>query len=126
MVARTARKHKKYAHSALMQSSNVFGAHQNFITVERATLAWAAGERRRAFSIISSVQDASAEYRSLRWTLEDRADTFEDVKNRVSTFASNIDNERKVGTVSAEQCTKLLSKIRYALQFMLTACIKTL
>jgi len=65
-------------------------------------------------SIISSLQDASSEYRALRWTLEDRADTFEDVKNRVSTFAAHIDVERTVGAMSAEKCMKLLSKIRYA------------
>jgi hypothetical protein len=116
VVAKTARKHQKfsYAHSALMQASNLVGVDQNRITVERAKLAWAAGERRRALSIISSLQDASSEYRALHWTLEDRADTFEDVKNRVSTFAAHIDVERTVGAMSAEKCMKLLSKIRYA------------
>jgi len=116
VAARTARKHKKfsYAHSALMQASSMVGMDRNLILVERSKLAWAAGERRRAFSIISSVQGASAEYRALRWTIEDRADTFEDVKTRVSTFDSNIENESKVGIISAEKCRKLLSKIRYA------------
>ena len=116
IVARTARKHRKfsYAHSALMHASNVVGMEQSLIIVERAKLAWAAGERRRAFSIISSLQGASAEYMALRWTIEDRADTFEVVKNRVSAFASNINLERQAGIVSSEKCMKLLSKIRYA------------
>jgi len=116
LVAKTARKHRKfsYSHSALMQASKIVGMDQTLVTVERAKLAWAAGERRRALSIIESLRGASAEYRALRWTLEDRADTFEDVKNRVSTFSANIEKDRSVGIVSSEKCTKLLSKIRYA------------
>ena len=108
LVAKTARKHRKfsYSHSALMQASKIVGMDQTLVTVERAKLAWAAGERRRALSIIESLRGASAEYRALRWTLEDRADTFEDVKNRVSTFSAKIEMERSVGIVSSEKCTR--------------------
>jgi hypothetical protein len=116
MTAKTARKHGKfsYAHSALMQACQVVGVEHSLIVIERAKLAWAAGERRRAFSIVSSLQGALAEYMILRWTIEDRTDTFEVVRNRVLRFDSNINSERESGTISSEKCMKFLAKIRYA------------
>jgi hypothetical protein len=116
IAAKTARKNGKfsYANSSLMQASDVLGRDNCLVVVERAKLAWAAGERRRAFSIISSLRGALAEYRVLRWTIEDRTDTFEVVRNRVSKFDSHIKSECKTGFISSEKCMKLLSKIRYA------------
>jgi hypothetical protein len=115
-AARTARKHKKisYAHALLMQASSVVGIDPKLIIIERAKLAWAAGERRRAMSIISSLEGASAEYRALRWTIEDRADAFDDVKSRVFAFTASIDSAKQKGIISSQKSITLLSKIRYA------------
>jgi hypothetical protein len=60
-----------------MQASKTVGMDQTLVTVKRAKL-----------------RDASAEHRALRWTLEDRVDTFTDVQNRVSTSSANIENGR--------------------------------